>query len=276
MKKSEFEKQFAPETKEIAVLIGATGFGAGRARKEKYWTVNAGITAWQDVSSGSVHVVENCLLSAMVENTDELRDKLKANSIITVKARKGEKHFLLREVIESGNAYPELEKILEEQLKPVYYKDAGLGTFTLDKSINTFNNEIEWLGKSIDVSFDLGTEEEMRDAVSVLHALVKEQSGWDARARAFAAEELTDLANDWQDEEDDEDEDGEDDEDSGDGEDGEITEEEFARRIILESVSVDADGAFNFWFGDDDLFYGHVICVEGDIKDGFESADIMG
>jgi hypothetical protein len=265
MKKSEFEKQFGPEIMHIAVLIDPTGFGAGRAGKEKYWTVNVGITAWQDVSSGSVHVVENCRLKAMVENTDELRDNLKANSIVTVKARKGETHFLLKEVIESSDTYPELEKMLEAQLKPVYYEDVVLGTFTLDKSVKTFDNKIEWLGKSISVTFDLGAAEEMRDAVSILHTLVKEQREWDERARKFAAEELTDLANDWQDE----------DEEEGDGEDG-ITEEDFARRIILETISVDEDGEFTFWFGDDDIFYGHVIMVAGNLKDGFESADIAG
>jgi len=256
MKKNEFEKLFAPETMEIAILIDPSGFGAGRAGKEKYWTVNAGISAWQDLSSGRVHTVENCSLTTMIENTDELSKKLKANSILTVKVCKGEVDFLLKEVIESSDTYPELEKILEEQLKSVYYKDEILGTFTLDKSINYFNNKIEWLGESISVSFALDTEENIRDTISVLHNLVKEQSEWDRRVRKFAAEELTNLANDWQEED--------------------VVEEEFAKRIILESITVYADGGFVFWFDDDDLFFGHVIFVEGNLKGDFERAEIAG
>lgn len=84
--------------------------------------------------------------------------------------------------------------------------------------------------------------------------------------RAFAAEKLTELANDWQDE-------GYGDED---GEDlAAITEESFAGRIVISELSIDAEGDYEVYY-DDDMFWGHVIIVNGSVDGGMEDACIAG
>ena len=260
MKKNEFEARFSPEITEIAAVIAPSGCGAGRGGGETYWSVNAEITAWQHVEGGEVHVADCCRLTALVENTDELREKLKANSVITAKVRKGGKDFLICEITESGKSFPLLEQVLEEQLKPVYYEDGVLGTFTLDKSINTYDGTVDWLGEEISVSFNLDEEENMRSSISLLRNLTANQKDWDVKARQFAASALTDLANEWLQEEDEE----------------EITEEDFASRITLNEITAETDGEFIFWFDDDDIFLGHSICVTGTIENGFDDAEIAG
>jgi len=45
---------------------------------------------------------------------------MKRDSIITVKVRMGERSFLVTDVAATDKRYPALEKILENQQKPVY------------------------------------------------------------------------------------------------------------------------------------------------------------
>ena len=56
----------------------------------------------------------------------------------------------------------------------------------------------------------------------------------------------------------------------------EVSAEEFIARMELSSVSIHADGGFEFWFDDGDLFWGHSIMVSGNIQDGLDDAGIHG
>ena len=56
----------------------------------------------------------------------------------------------------------------------------------------------------------------------------------------------------------------------------EITEEDFARRMILSEVCISTEGDFDICYDDDDMFWGHVIIVSGNIRDGISGATIAG
>ena len=43
-------------------------------------------------------------------------------------------------------------------------------------------------------------------------------------------------------------------------------EDEFARRILLTEFTVSPGGRFTAWYEDDDMFWGHVITVDGTLK----------
>ena len=86
-----------------------------------------------------------------------------------------------------------------------------------------------------------------------------QQDDWNEKMRAFAAKELVSLANDWLDE---------------DG--AEISESDFAKRIKLMEISIDADGAFAAYHDDDDMFWGHSVTVYGDLERGVKSAQMEG
>ena len=47
-------------------------------------------------------------------------------------------------------------------------------------------------------------------------------------------------------------------------------------RMELESIEIRADGSFEFWFADGDMFYGHSIHVSGDMEHGPDDAAMEG
>ena len=97
-------------------------------------------------------------------------------------------------------------------------------------------------------------------SLAVARQLWADQEGWQERITACAMKELLGLKNGtW----------------LGDDE-AEVSEQEFARRMILQTVSVDRDGSFEFWHDDGDLFFGHSIRVSGNLKDGPNDAGIEG
>jgi hypothetical protein len=61
----------------------------------------------------------------------------------------------------------------------------------------------------------------------------------------------------------------------GEGEE-ELSAEQFKSKIKLESISIESDGNFEFWYEDDGLFGGHAIKVGGDFSDGPKDAGIEG
>ena len=83
----------------------------------------------------------------------------------------------------------------------------------------------------------------------------------------MAAQKLTAQANDWL---------ADNDQTDRAPEKGPITEDEFARRILLTEFTVSPSGHFTVWYEDDGMFWGHVITVEGTLRRGPTSADIQG
>ena len=93
-----------------------------------------------------------------------------------------------------------------------------------------------------------------------------DQNGWDEKVRSFAADQLLEQANDW----------AQDAAGNEDGEPEEITREQFMERLELDAVQISADGRFEFWFNDGDLFWGHAIHVTGALDQGPEMAQMEG
>ena len=56
----------------------------------------------------------------------------------------------------------------------------------------------------------------------------------------------------------------------------EITQEQFMERMELDAIQIYEDGAFEFWFNDGDLFWGHSIHVTGSLTNGPEEAQMEG
>ncbi len=93
----------------------------------------------------------------------------------------------------------------------------------------------------------------------------------------FAAEQLTELANDWLADREDFDEDNEYDEnDENNNDESLITKETFAERIWIGEIVIFPNGDYEVYYNDDDMFWGHVIIVGGNIKTGIEDALIAG
>ena len=258
-----FAAKFLPEELTILAVTGANGFGGGKTRGEALWTVSIGLTAWMEEDSPDIHRGEFVLSTVGDEQLLEvLRRRTRPDFIIKFRGRVSEdgKRLLLLDLPEPGFD-PDLEAILEEQKKPVTFWEEGLGTFTLNRQVDWFETEVDWLGTEISLVFD--RDGNRADCVRNAKALLAAAAGWDQRVREYAADDLLSSANDWAEQMEDE-------------EPQEITKEQFMERMELESIEIRADGSFEFWFADGDMFYGHSIHVSGDMEKGPDRADMEG
>ena len=252
-----FAAKFLPEELTILAVTGANGFGGGKTRGETLWTASIGLTAWMEEDSPDIHRGEFVLSTIGDEQLLEvLRRRTRPDFIIKFRGRASEdgKRLLLLDLPEPGFD-PDLKAILEEQKKPVTFWEEGLGTFTLNRQVDWFETEVDWLGGQISLVFD--AEEDRAEVLQRAKTLLAGAASWDKRVREYAADDLLASANDW-------------------AEDEEITREQFIQRMELESIEIRADGSFEFWFADGDMFYGHSIHVSGDMENGPDDASMEG
>ncbi len=260
----ELAAQYLPGELTLLAVTGANGFGGGKTAKEKLWRASIGLTAWMEEDSPDIHRGE-FVLSTIADDRllGVLQRRAPQDFIIKFKGRVSEdgKRLLLLDLPEPGFD-PDLKAILEEQKKPVTFWEEGLGTFTLNRQVDWFETELDWLGTEISLTIDM--EEDREEALRNAKTLLASAADWDKRVRAYAADELVSLANDWSQDMDE------------DGETPTITREQFMERMELESIEIGGDGSLTFWFGDGDLFYGHSIRVSGDLENGPDDASMEG
>lgn len=261
-----FAQQFDPEEFTILAVTGANGFGGEKAEEgDPLWTASIGLTAWMEEDGEEVYQEEAQLVTLADDKLLEyLRGRVPRDFIIKVKVREaleGER-FQMLGTPEPGFD-PDLKAILDQQKKPVSHYIEGLGTFTLNRSIQWFEASVDWLGREIALDFD--QKDDLSACAQAAKALMEHAQDWDARVRACAAKELVSLANDWA-------QDG-----AQEGEDvEEVTQEQFVERMELDSIQVKEDGSFEFWFSDGDLLWGHAIRVSGDLEHGPTGAQMEG
>ena len=243
----DFIALYAPEDEEKLVLI-QDGVSADKTFLDTYWAAHTHALAMADVQTGEV-ISGRCYLSW----PDEL----------------DEPRWYVTQVLEEGIPCPALEELWAEYTKPVLLEDEVLGTLTLDRELSTFDGICSWMGKDIRISLDVDIENHASwtRTRNVMKKLLAEQETWDKSLRALAAQKLTAQANEWL---------ADNDQTDRNPEQAPITEEEFARRILLTEFSVSPGGRFTAWYEDDDMFWGHVITVDGTLKKGPVDADIQG
>ncbi|MED3572894.1 DUF2262 domain-containing protein [Cytobacillus praedii] len=263
--KSKFENRFTDEVIEIAAVTGALGIGAGRVGGAKLWNASIPLIAWKNILANETRI-EELRLEWQVndEEWEHSRDILKKNTVVRLLVRRAENSMMLVKVLETAYKDEELEMVLQESLKPVFYMDEVLGKFELDKSVKTFEKQVLWAGEEGNLYFDWDENESgMKAALETAYALFENQKEWNTKIRRYAAKELTELANDWL-------------QDNEEAEIDEITNDMFMDLMQLDSISVYSDGDFNFFFFDGDMFWGHSIIVSGNINGDLTSAEIAG
>ena len=182
--------------------------------------------------------------------------------------------YMVVEVLEENVFDSRLDAIKEHAIKPVTIEDKSLGTFVLNRRFSWFEGTVDWLGTECDVSLenDEENEETAKNAYAHLQKLYGNLKEWDEKFRLFAAKELLELANVWY-----EDEYLDEDEESDDSANEiHITEEEFLRRISVESIIITPDGELTLFYKDDDMFAGHAIQIIADMDGEISRAQIWG
>lgn len=258
-------QKFLPEEFSILAVTGAGGFGGSRPQENGPWLAVLELTAWKEEDSDQPAHREKTQLVALADDKlmDYLRRRVRGDSVFQIMVRPSEdgKQFLMTE-LPQPEIDPEMKAILEEQKKPVSTWVPDLGTFVLNRSVNWFEAEITWLDRP--ARLDIDREEDWDACVEQAKALMADQKSWDEKVRSFAADQLLEQANDWA-------------QDAAEGEEPEeITREQFMERLELDAVQISADGRFEFWFNDGDLFWGHAIHVTGSLDQGPEMAQMEG
>lgn len=276
--REKFENRFDTIEKEVLVLTEG-GISASRGGADKLWQAAVTVLAVLDVATGEL-TEKKCRLNWQMTEAENNNGKvfdIQGETIYRLRVQES-LPFLsfgneeiprgntlwVRAVMESDCSETHLEKILAEFRKPVILQlDAG-EELLLDKSVGMFSGEGHWNGEECLINMDVDEEcsETAKNALETWKRLVANCREWDDKARKFAAEELTDNANDWAQ---DEDENAE-----------EITKEDFANRLSISEICVSIDGNFEIFYDDDDMFWGHVVIASGNIETGIEDAYMAG
>lgn len=252
---------FESNEMDIAAVTGAYGVAAVKSQGDIKWTATLDIIAWKDLSSQVIWKEKKRIIWPVDDKElAEYRSLINSDSIVRLLIEDIGDSFSLIKVISTDYDDDDLNHILNEALKPVYYDDDLLGRFTLDRGIETFSNPVIWAGEKGVLYFNYDKDEnEMKLSLQTAHTLFEGQYLWSAKIKAYAAKELVDLANDWLMENE-----------------AEITEEMFVNRINFDSICVEPNGSFEIFYFDGDIFAGHSIIVNGNINGEFTSAEIAG
>lgn len=270
--RKEFDARFEKHSSEILVLNLSHVYGAINEGGMCY--PRARFIACADLPSGEVREENGslcwiCKSGHWLGGFPPFSGRLKPLTIYKARVRREKPKedgtqsnaYLVERLSPCRKPTKEMAELRDRLRRPVVIEDE-LGSFTLNRELSQFEGEIDWLGN--ECSIMLQADEEYGDcadnALAALHNICADVVGWDSRLRAFAAEELTDSANDWR----------------GDEETEEITPESFAQRITLAFIDIDEEGGIAVFFDDDGMFASHSIHIEGNADGQLESADLWG
>lgn len=276
-----FYRLYAPEEREAIVLIQHC-LGAGYNNSGDFWEMTAISLGMVFCDTGETNIREGRLewpVTAEERNSEKGWGRFRREQICRVKVRRLLEEYVpshttpekfnswyVTEVLEPEASCPQLEAVLEAYNMPVVIEDSVLGTLTLDREFDQFEATVPWNGGEVSLMLEVNAESRSSwsRARTAARKLVTEQEAWDKAMRAFAAGELTGLANEWL---------ANDEEHAGAEP---VTEESFMGRMALSELSVTSGGSFTAYYNDDGLFWGHAIEVCGSLKKGVTRAGIAG
>lgn len=276
----EFYEMYEPEEQEVVALINRC-IGGGYNWKGKFWEMTVVTLGIMFCDTGEVSAKEERLDWSV---TDEDRNgekgwgRFRNEQICRLKIRRMKEEWAkglvvrpwcISEVVKAHEDCPELQAVLDEYHKPVVIEDKVLGALTLDKDYGAFEGGIKWCGTDVLLSLEVNAESKpsWTRTRSAAKKLLADCETWDKAMRELAANNLTQLANEWL---------SQDDENARNPEIDPITEEEFAWRIRMVNLVVTSGGSFTAYFDCDEMFSDHAVTVYGSLKKGVRDANIEG
>ena len=261
----EFYEMYESEEQEVVALINRC-IGGGYNWKGNFWEMTVVTLGIMFCDTGEVGIKEERLDWSV---TDEDRNgekgwgRFRNEQICRLKIRRMKEEWAkglvvrpwcISEVVKAHEDCPELQAVLDEYHKPVVIEDKVLGALTLDKNYGAFEGEIKWCGKDVLLSLEVNAESKpsWTRARSAAKKLLADCEIWDKAMRELAANNLTQLANEWL---------SQDDENARNPEIDPITEEEFAWRIRMVNLVVTSGGSFTAYFDCDEMFSDHAVTV---------------
>lgn len=171
--------------------------------------------------------------------------------------------YMIVKVLEENVQNDKLLEYKEYLSKPVEI-DTPYGKFVLDRSMSWFEGEIEVGGSEftafLETDEDNGETAEL--ALKVFLKTAENFEDFDRKNKEFAADNLLDLAHEWQ--------------ESDEGENEPLTREQFIEAIGVSEWTVTPYGNMTLYYYDGDIFWGHAIEINIDEDGNIEDADIAG
>ena len=242
-----FAQKFLPEEFVLVAVTGPDGVASDKDAQAPLWTLSCPLTAWMDEDDGVVST-DSALLQILADDRlrDYLRHHLPGNFIIKARVRPGKEDGLFQLVgMPEPGFDPELKAILDEQVKPVTFETEDLGTFTLIRSMNWFETQVDWLDQSVQLTFNQGDDQQ--DSLATARTLLADVDGWDARLRGFAVDRLLDTVNEQAEEP--------------------ASRAELMESLVPEAIQAGPKGSFALWYGSD-LFFGQAVRIMGTLEAG--------
>lgn len=248
------------KTLKITALTDFDIIGAVKSRGDEYYSSTIKCLAYIDENG---EVVENKILfSYYLNNKEPLKYiNIKDLTVYRFKCKKvkDKRYYYVLKVKEVKDK--RFDAIIKEQLKPItMIVDDVL--FTFNRTFCEYEGEFVAGGKKIDVS--LGSDAKGLDAKKSTATFKKIKADFDAfyeKVLKNCAKDIVKDANEWR----------------ADDDEHEITEEEIIKRISKSSPSFDInDNDYSIYFNDDDMFGGHTIIYNGNIRSEIFSIDIAG
>ncbi|WP_339729525.1 DUF2262 domain-containing protein [uncultured Gimesia sp.] len=239
--------------------------GGGRNESDGQTTLTFEFDAWK-IPYGDLKKKELAIhFTSSQEECDVLRELLVPYNIYRVKARVfyASEEFnwngaRLIEFIGIDTSDSELNKCLADLQKSVTYTDPQLGIFTLNRDHNIFTTKTQWQNQNVELTLNVSDLDELDAALQTAHQLWDQQADWKQRVRDYLVQELLPFKNEsWRD----------------DGE-AEIDAQQFNSNIDLETILVNDDGSFEFWFDDGEMFGYHMLYCRGDLTKGIFEASL--
>ncbi|CAJ0716673.1 hypothetical protein LMG6871_01873 [Ralstonia edaphis] len=254
----------APEV-ELTVVVGPSGASSATFRGQPFWTLSCAVEGWR---LGALPVDRRILMIRRRGQREELvafREQLTPYSVLRIRARLldepgSDPQALFEEVLGEEALDAELTSLARELQLPVVYEDVALGSFELDRRLNWFSGSVRWGTSSIGLNLVADEHGQITNSLGGARQLWANQLVWTEKVRDFAASRLLDLKNgSWLDDDE-----------------APLAASDFVRKVSIQSVVVDADGACEFWLDDGALFWGHSIVVRGSLSEGLVDAEIAG
>lgn len=245
----------------VVGVVHPSGPGALQTPPSREYVFRFGLQPWRE-TGGQLNEAELSVSKIVSpDRVDEHMNRIDSYDVVRVRVDlAADFEATLIEILGLDDSDEELARRAVELREPVTTDSDYFGTLTLDRELVWWETEQQWAGEPVTLSLSPTEDGDVGAASEAAEALWRSQPDWDRSLRARAIDELLELKNEsWRDE----------------GE-AEVTVEEFGRRMKPESVTVYADGDFEFWFGDDGLFLGHSIVVRGRLAGGATDADIAG
>ena len=245
---TDFEKEFETEEYEMLVLMEASCKGAAVIEDMLRPSVN--FLASVDLRTGQLFR-EKGRMEWLIKNDNKRNGwgyKFEQFGIYRVVVRKCipqklrpdqlrymNNRYMLINVLENHASNEKLEALKEYYSKPISM-ESKLGSFTLEREFSWFEGTVNWNG--VEANVYLKTDERDGDtaeqAMKVLEKMADDIVDNDAKYREFAAQELTELANEWM---------------VGSDDAEEITKEMFARRMEISEIMIRPDGSLSLSYG---------------------------